>query len=145
MPYSVRPANLSDLAALAALEAEGFGSPWEISLLAGHLSSPGSVTLIAEEEGRAVGALCGRCLPPEGELYRIVTRPDSRRRGIGKRLLSAFLACLDAAGAPTCFLEVRAGNAPAIALYTAAGFFTVGRRKNYYKNPCEDALVLRRG
>lgn len=144
MPYRIRPAEEADLPALAAIEAAGFGDPWDIAMLASHLSSPGTVTLIAEDETGGVGTLCGLCLPPEGELYRIVTRPECRRRGIAKQLLSAFLSCLEEADAPTCFLEVRAGNSPALSLYAAAGFLIVGRRKNYYKDPREDAFVLRR-
>lgn len=79
----------------------------------------------------------------EASLDTLTIPPDFRRRGVGRALLSAALAQLCAEGAAVCFLEVREGNAPAIALYKSLGFAAVGRRRNFYRGPDEDALVMR--
>lgn len=144
--YTVRVARAEDAAALLALEEACFSSPWREGELASHLASPTSLSyLCVDTTGAAVGYLLGLCLPPEGELYRVAVPRELRGRGLGRLLLDRFLADLAERGADVCFLEVRASNAPAIALYTSAGFLEVGVRKKYYKDPCEDALVLRRG
>ena len=82
---------------------------------------------------------------PEGELYRIAVLPAYRGAGLGRLLLAEFLAALADRGADECYLEVRAENTVAQALYASCGFLQVGRRKNYYKDPRDDALVLKRG
>ena len=73
----------------------------------------------------------------------VTITPEHRGQGAGRALLTHALAALKAEGAALCFLEVRAHNTPALALYAALGFEAVGRRKNFYKNPPEDALVMR--
>lgn len=145
MDLSVRKANRSDLSCLLRLEEEIFPDPWGEGAISAHLSSDSTLTLLLESEGGAVGLALGICLGGEGELYRIAVKKDERRRGYGKLLLKSFLDVLEENGAPVCFLEVRESNAPALSLYHSFGFFLVGKRKKYYKDPPEDALVLRRG
>ena len=79
----------------------------------------------------------------EASLESATIAPEHRGKGAGRALLTHALAALQAEGAALCFLEGRAHNAPALALYAALGFESVGRRKNFYKNPPEDALVMR--
>ena len=79
----------------------------------------------------------------EASLESVTITPEHRGQGAGRALLTHALAALKAEGAALCFLEVRAHNTPALALYAALGFEAVGRRKNFYKNPPEDALVMR--
>ena len=144
--YTVRVAEIADAATLLALEEACFRTPWRGGELASHLASPTSLSYLCEDgDGIPVGYLLGLCLPPEGELYRVAVPEALRGRGLGRLLLERFLSDLDGRGADACFLEVRASNAPAIALYRSVGFLEVGVRKKYYKDPCEDALVLRRG
>ena len=125
---------------IAAAEARIFSDAWSESALFSHLSLPTSRALLALGEGGEIfGYLLGCVIAPEGEVYRIASLPEYRRRGVGNALLSAFLSEMD-----ECFLEVRAGNAPACALYEAHGFSLIATRKNYYKDPAEDALIYKR-
>jgi ribosomal-protein-alanine N-acetyltransferase len=128
------------IAWIAAAEARIFSDAWSEAALRSHLSLSTSRALLAiGEGGEALGYLLGCVIAPEGEVYRIATLPEHRRGGVGDALLSAFLTQAD-----ECFLEVRASNAPAIALYGAHGFSLVATRKNYYKDPTEDALIYKR-
>ena len=96
----------------------------------------------ATDESGVVGYIIGTKIPPEGEIYRIAVRSDKRQRGIGYRLLSYALKTELGEGVETVFLEVRSKNSPAIALYKAYGFSECGKRKNYYQNPSDDAVVM---
>lgn len=128
------------IAWIAAAEARIFSDAWSEAALSSHLSLSTSRALLAVgEDGEALGYLLGCVIAPEGEVYRIATLPEHRRRGVGDALLSAFLGETE-----ECFLEVRASNAPAIALYERHGFALIDRRKNYYKNPTEDAFIYKR-
>jgi len=91
--------------------------------------------------------LVGRAGAGEAELLTLAVAPQARRRGLGARLVNRFLYQARCRSAETAFLEVAADNAPAIALYTAAGFAPGGRRKGYYHHPDgtrSDALVMTR-
>ena len=82
-------------------------------------------------------------LAPEWELENIVVAPAARRKGLGKRLLEALLAAARETNSRSVFLEVRASNAAARSLYEKAGFEPTGRRKSYYTNSAEDAVLYR--
>ena len=89
---------------------------------------------------------CAASPPTKSELLTIAVRPTERRRGLGRRLLTAVIEGAREAGARTLFLEVGADNPPARALYEAMGFRVVGRRAAYYRRgegPAADALVMR--
>ena len=91
---------------------------------------------VVEMDGAVRGWAAVRSLGAgESELLRVEVEEGYRRRGLGRRLLETALA-------GTVFLEVRAGNVAAIALYSTLGFVTVGRRRGYYAGPVEDALVM---
>ena len=77
-------------------------------------------------------------------MMNVAVHPDYRRRGIGERLITELISQLKGMGNECLTLEVRASNHGAIALYEKLGFTEVGRRKNYYRNPREDALILRK-
>ena len=145
MNLSVRKANLGDLSCLLRLEKEIFPDPWGEGAISAHLSSENTLALLLEKEGEAVGLALGICLGGEGELYRIAVKKEERRHGYGKLLLKSFLDVLEENGSSLCFLEVRESNVPALSLYHSFGFSLVGQRKKYYKDPPEDALLLRRG
>ena len=97
---------------------------------------------VAIDGGRVAAYLIGRQIAPEGEIYRIATLPDKRGRGIAYRLLDYAVKCERGRGLESLFLEVRKNNAPAIALYKAYGFKKIAERKNYYKDPLDDAIVM---
>lgn len=147
----IRPMEQKDLAAVAALEAQIFTEAWSLPLWEETLKSGGYDCQILEPDkpedrrepaGELMGYLCGQIILDEGELHRIAVRPDLQHRGYGQALLTDFLTRSERAGAANILLEVRAGNTPAIALYTKNGFTRIALRKNYYKNPKEDALIL---
>ena len=145
--YTVRRATSEgDIALLAELEALAFRDAWRTDAIRSHVCSENGITLLClDRDGRTVGYLLDSSLPPEGELYRIAVLPEERKKGIGRFILLRFLDILDKNGADVCFLEVREGNTAARALYASLGFKPVGLRKNYYKDPQENALVLKRG
>ena len=145
MTVSVRRATGDDLALLVRLESQLFpGEPWSEAALRGHLSAEHTGTFLLTLDGAPGGYLLAGFSPPEGELYRIAVAKEFRRRGYGRLLLDAFLSDAGARGAESLYLEVRESNAAAVALYLSAGFRPIARRENYYRNPCEAALILTR-
>ena len=106
------------------------------------MTGAGGLALLAEANGVPVGYLTARLLAPECELYRIAVLPISRHTGVASALMDAFFAILKAEDCPALFLEVRESNAPAIALYKKYGMTQVGMRKNYYRDPTENALLF---
>jgi ribosomal-protein-alanine N-acetyltransferase len=132
-----------DLAGLAALHARCFPeAPWTSKALALLLAQPGTTALLAERDGRLLGFVLLRRAADEAEVLSLGVDPAARRRGLARRLLAAGEAWLGA-GTARLFLEVAAGNAPALALYHRLSFRAVGRREKYYADG-GDALVLRR-
>lgn len=135
----VRPAVEADVAFAAALEAATFPDPWKREAIAAHVGSGHLVFFVAEAAGERCGYLLGMHIPPEGEIYRVAVSPAHRRLGVAAALCGALLSRCE-----QCDLEVRRSNAPARALYESLGFSLVGERKNYYKDPMEDACLYRR-
>lgn len=101
-----------------------------------------AILLVEKEQIIAYGIL--RLLGTEGELESIAVRKEYRGRGYGRLLLSEFLRLAKHAGTEKLFLEVREGNQAGIQLYESAGFRTFSRRKAYYRDPVEDALLMER-
>lgn len=133
----------SQLREASALERLCFSLPWSEEMFRGELSSPLSHYLAAvDESGRLLGYAGMQAVMDEGYISNIAVDPDSRRLGIAGALLSALIDFGRAGGLSFLTLEVRENNGPAIALYSKYGFKVVGRRKNYYKNPREDALLM---
>jgi len=91
-----------------------------------------------------VGFLMARRVGLEWELENIAVAPTARRKGVGKRLIGALLAAARETNGESVFLEVRELNVAARKLYESAGFQQVGRRKSYYADPAEDAILCRR-
>ena len=136
-----RSMRASDLTAVAGLE-NAMLHPWPPALLAEALAQQRGWQMVGETEGQICCYASGTLVVDEAEIHRLVVAPDLRRRGIGKALLAACLHRLTTQGARYCFIEVRAGNASALALYRRCGFRAVGRRRNYYREPTDDALLL---
>ncbi|MDE2583284.1 MAG: GNAT family N-acetyltransferase [Rhodospirillales bacterium] len=133
------PANLAAAAAMAAIHAESFpaGEAWDGSAFAAQLAQPGVFGRLDPQGGLVLARIAG----DEAEILTLGVVPASRRRGLGRALLAAALAEAAARGARRVFLEVAVANQPALALYAAAGFTPVGRRRGYYADG-QDALVL---
>lgn len=129
---------------IAELEARCFSDPWSARSIASELENPLSLWLVEEREGCVAGYIGSQSVPPEADVMNVAVAPEFRRCGVASALLSALLARLCAQGIESLSLEVRVSNAPARALYERFGFAAVGLRKNYYLDPKEDALILRK-
>ena len=136
--------NESHVAAVAELEKICFSDPWSEKSVASELNNKLALWLVAEEEGRVAGYIGSQTCGDESDVMNVAVHPDFRRRGIAEALVKDLVDQLKAIGSRCLTLEVRASNAPAIALYEKMGFVEVGRRKNYYRNPREDALIMRK-
>lgn len=133
--------NESHIAAVAELEKQNFSEPWSENSVRGELDNRLALWLVALENGEVVGYVGSQTVLGEADMMNIAVSHTHRRRGIARMLVAALIGALDA---HMLTLEVRASNAGAIALYNSQGFTQVGRRKNYYRKPKEDALILRK-
>ena len=141
----IRRAIPDDATAIAEMEEKYFPDPWSKKDIFSYICSEDGMCFTALEDGAPIAYIIGRKIPPEAEIYRIAVREDKRQRGIGYRLLSYGLKTELGHGVETVFLEVRSKNIPAIRLYEAYGFTEAGMRKNYYKNPDDDAVIMIKG
>lgn len=142
MNYKLVPMDRSHLDAVAELERVCFSKPWPKSMLEEELYNPNVSLVVAEgEDGTVLGYGEIGVVLDEGCLEKIAVDPDYRRQGVAKAILSAFLR-FGQVHLAFLTLEVRASNAPAITLYEKLGFRQVGRRKNYYSDLHEDALLM---
>ena len=132
----------ADLEQAAAIEAACFRESWSFDLLSSGYKNKWNLYLAAEKDGRLAGygAVC--VIAGEGEIQRIAVLEEFRRQGLGRKLLDAMVAAARNRGARAMTLEVRESNEPAIKLYFSAGFRTEAQRKDYYRNPREDALIM---
>ena len=138
----LRRARPCDAGQIAELEGMIFSDAWSETDITSYICSDLGMCFVATDESGVIGYIIGRKIPPEGEIYRIAVHPERRQRGIGYRLLSYGMKTEAGQGVETVFLEVRSKNAPAIALYSAYGFTECGKRKNYYQNPSDDAVIM---
>lgn len=142
--------GIADLDAVMAVMSDSFdpcyGEAWTAPQCAGLLPMPGVWLTLAWEGEEAVGFAMGRIVAREAELLLLAVKAGKQHKGVGRRLLEAFVARASARGADRLHLEVREGN-HAVKLYSRAGFTQVGRRRNYYSGrdgQIYDALTLAR-
>ena len=141
-PISVRTACEADLPAIAEIERQCFSVPWSEGALADTLHS-GYAHLVLAQDGDTVIAYGGiYLLGDDADITNIATLPSHRRRGAASAILSALEDCAFSRGAAAVHLEVRQSNTAAAALYASRGFTVDGIRRNYYKNPTEDAVLM---
>ena len=132
--------NESHVSAVAELERQNFSEPWPEIAVRSELTNALALWLVAVEDGVVAGYVGSQTVLQEADMMNIAVSESHRRRGIARMLVEELIRQLDAY---QLTLEVRASNAPAIALYEKLGFTQVGLRKNYYHKPKEDALILR--
>ncbi len=142
---TVRPFCRQDAEQVAEIASLSLPEPWSWKDYLALADNSLARTFVAEIEGDLAGFCFLYLVGEEGQIMEIATATSHRRKGVGKALLQAMLSSSEKEGAVRFTLEVRASNAPAIALYKSFDFYEVGRRKGYYRNPTEDAVLMDRG
>ena len=133
------------VAQVAELEKMCFGTEaWSERSVASELTNSLSLWLVAEEEGNVWGYVGSQTVMDETDMMNIAVHPEHRKQGIAATLVNNLVDALKTRGSHSLMLEVRASNDPARKLYDKLGFQQVGLRKNYYRNPKEDACILRK-
>ena len=144
MEYNIVPMDRSHIEQIAALERECFSTPWSEAMLTEVLFDSQASFIVAEsEDGGVLGYAGLQVVLDEGYIDNIAVEPNARRHGVADELLDVFCR-FGEANLAFLTLEVRASNAPAIALYRKHGFEEAGRRENYYTKPAEDAVIMTR-
>ena len=140
----VRKMRVADLPRVMEIELETFTMPWSEATFRGLLRRSDSDLLIAEIRSGIVGYAVFWAVTDQGELGNVAVSEEYRGRGIGRKLVEAVIEKAVDRGVRELFLEVRKSNVSAQQLYKAFGFFEVGKRKNYYLQPAEDAIVMKK-
>ena len=142
MNYKLVPMDKSHLTAIAEIEKECFSTPWTVPMLEEELNNLCASFIVAEgEDGTVLGYAGLHVAVDEGYIDNIAVREDYRRQGVGEALLGAFMR-FGKEKLAFLTLEVRPSNDSAIQFYMKHGFVQVGRRKNYYSAPREDAILM---
>jgi ribosomal-protein-alanine N-acetyltransferase len=143
MKLVIRKMTLDDVPAVLDLDQRSFSLPWpERSFRFELTDNPASRCWVAELDEKVVGMIVVWLIVEEAHVATIATHPDFRRKGIAKRLLSHALQKLMEQGARSSFLEVRESNLAAQAMYRKFGYEETGRRRRYYKDNDEDAILM---
>lgn len=138
----ILPARPEDLSAIAEIEALSNLNQWGTENYKSELGKDENLFFVAREGHKIVGFVFSRLITPAVEIFNIAVLPEFRKQGIGRKLLDAILERAVKAGCRECWLEVRESNLEARRFYEKLNFQNVGRRKNYYRFPVEDALLL---
>jgi len=142
--FALRTATATDLEAIMAIERTEFPEDaWSAATMSAEIGSALGRYLVAEAAGEVLGYAGVRVAGEQADVQTIAVRADRRRAGLGRALLVELLAEASRRGAATVFLEVRADNAPAQALYARLGFVAVMTRPGYYPGGV-DAIVMRK-
>ena len=143
MSLTIRKMRPEDIPAVVELDQKSFSLPWpERSFRFEVTENPASHCWVAELDGRVVGMIVVWLIVDEAHVATIATHPDFRRQGIGKNLLGYVLLDLIDKGARSSFLEVRESNFAAQDMYRKFGYKESGRRRRYYKDNDEDAILM---
>jgi ribosomal-protein-alanine N-acetyltransferase len=143
--WKIRPFRPHDAQSiLGILRDSTEAAQWPAESYAKLASFPSGIVLVSEVNAQVIGFVAARSAADEGELLNIAVRPGFRRQGIASALLLAVLETLRRSAVTHLFLELRASNLPARALYEHHGFVPSGFRKAYYRDPLEDALCMQK-
>lgn len=143
MKLVIRKMVLEDLPAVVDLDQRSFSLPWpERSFRFELTDNPASRCWVADLDGKIVGMIVVWLIAEEAHIATVATHPDYRRQGIGAQLLSQALLSLMGEGARSSFLEVRESNLAAQAMYRKFGYEVTGRRRRYYRDNDEDAILM---
>lgn len=132
----IRPAEVFDAEAMAAIHAACFAKGWSANEIGQFVAAPGCLSLIVSlsREQTVQGFLIARCAGDEAEILTLAVEPNHRRQGLARAILAAAIAALRKAGAKRLFLDVEAANESARGLYQSLGAVAVGRRPRYYEH-----------
>ena len=142
-PVMIRLAASGDLSRVVEIERASFSDPWSFTAFRSALDEERINFHVATRGDGVVGYAVSWCVVDEAELANLAVVPEMRGQGVGASLLDRAIADARDAGCVVMHLEVREANVAARALYESRGFTMVGRRKRYYREPVEDALILR--
>ncbi len=140
--YKIILLDKSYVSKLADLESKCFSKPWTHNMFLGDLSSEYTCYFGAFDSDTLVGYAGMWMTVDEGQITNVAVHPDYRRKGIAQKLVNKLMEICKENKLVSITLEVRESNYNAIKLYDKMGFSRVGLRKNYYKNPTENALLM---
>ncbi|MGN1016115.1 MAG: ribosomal protein S18-alanine N-acetyltransferase [Faecousia sp.] len=140
----IRKMTTREVSRVAELEKLCFAMPWSEKSVAGELENPLSLWLVAMEGESLAGYVGSQTVMDETDMMNLAVAPQFRRQGVGEALVNVLVAALKDLGSRCLTLEVRDSNEAARALYAKLGFVEIGRRRGYYRDPREDALILRK-
>ena len=124
------------------IEEECFAHPWSLDSIRVELDKEGSFFFVAEDNGSPVGYIGFNIVLDEGYIANVAVRHKYRRQGIAKKLIQTVIDTAINNDLAFVTLEVRPSNRNAVSLYKKYGFEEVGRRKNFYRDPTEDGLIM---
>ena len=141
----IRDMTRADLGSVMSIERAAFSTPWKATTFESLLqrSDADLIAAVAADDDNLVGYAVVWTVVDQAELGNVAVHEEWRNRGVGRTLVEAALERARAREAEECFLEVRESNRNAQSLYEKCGFRSIGRRRRYYSNPTEDALVMR--
>lgn len=139
----IRELTHADLPRVVEIENASFSVPWKESTFLNLLGRGDSDLFAADLAGRLVGYAACWTILDQAELGNVAVAEEARRLGVGRLLLEAVVERVWERGANDLFLEVRESNTAAQSVYRQRGFEKIGRRRAYYAQPTEDALVMR--
>lgn len=150
----IRELMMGDIPAVAAMEQKYSGNPWSENALFTYFLRDDTILLVADENDtvptdedfnpRVVGFIGLVMMKPESDILDITVLPEKRNQGIARKMMTELFSRALKRGVTTTYLEVRPSNAPARHLYDKMAFQPIGIRKNYYTDPVEDAIAMKR-
>jgi ribosomal-protein-alanine N-acetyltransferase len=140
MSVRMRRLTYGDLPPVISIERQSFSTPWSLAMFVLELSKPSGICLAAEDETGLIGYLVCSRYDEVWHLMNVAIHPDKRRAGIATDLIERLFE--EAGPGARYTLEVRVSNGPAIAMYERFGFKSAGRRRRYYHDNGEDALIM---
>lgn len=142
MEFRIVDVSAEHIRQIEEIERDCFSRPWTAEQLKSQMRDAQHEFIAAVDGGRVLGYVGLMYVLDEGYISNVAVHPDARRQGIGDALIDVLAAKAAELELAFLTLEVRESNAPAIALYAKHGFHPVGKRKNYYDAPKEDAVLM---
>ncbi|MBR2408507.1 MAG: ribosomal protein S18-alanine N-acetyltransferase [Lachnospiraceae bacterium] len=142
--WAIRRMTEEDVADVAALEKENFSRPWSYDAFLNTLSDENYIVIISKDTDALLGYCVLLCTGEEADITNVCTAPVARGKGVATEMLTVLMEEGESRGVEEFFLEVRESNTPARGLYTKLGFEVIGLRKNYYEEPREHAVLMKK-